>query len=212
MFGRFVRKDGLKSQRFYLDKDTGKVLYPVSRIAWNGSPYFDTDEVVKNGGVTLSFMEAGNWKFQRDSEMRLKTHVTKGGLQYSRLAYIDQVTGYVYTDATNEELWGGKRLPRQVDLENDGYRLLAVNPPSGTIPLPATKTTLSDNPYDRQHGGDHYKGRGLEPMVYILANKLGFCEGNIVKYITRYKDKGGKEDLEKIKHYVDFLIEHHYGT
>jgi hypothetical protein len=40
-----------------------------------------------------------------------------------------------------------------------------------------------------------------------LANNLGFCEGNVVKYITRYKDKGGVDDLRKIKIYVDYLID-----
>lgn len=58
-----------------------------------------------------------------------------------------------------------------------------------------------------QYGGNHYKGKGIQPIEYILANNLGFCEGNVVKYITRWKDKGGIEDLKKIKHYCDFLIE-----
>ena len=47
----------------------------------------------------------------------------------------------------------------------------------------------------------------IQPIEYILANKLEFCEGNIVKYATRWRFKGGTEDLEKIKHYCDFLIE-----
>jgi hypothetical protein len=40
-----------------------------------------------------------------------------------------------------------------------------------------------------------------------MANNLGYCEGNIIKYITRWKAKGGIEDLRKIKQYVDFIIE-----
>ena len=40
-----------------------------------------------------------------------------------------------------------------------------------------------------------------------MANELDFCEGSIVKYITRWRLKGGVQDLEKIKHYCDFLIE-----
>ena len=58
----------------------------------------------------------------------------------------------------------------------------------------------------QQVGGDHYM-TAIQPIEYILANKLDFCEGNIVKYATRWKNKGGIEDLEKIKHYCDFLIE-----
>ena len=63
------------------------------------------------------------------------------------------------------------------------------------------------NPLETQIGGDHYKNRAIQPVEYIHANGLGYCEGAIVKYITRWRDKGGREDLEKIKHYVDLLIQ-----
>lgn len=67
------------------------------------------------------------------------------------------------------------------------------------------------NPLEVQFGGSHYKNKEIQPIEYILANNLQFCEGNIVKYITRWKDKGGVEDLEKIKHYCDFLIQKEKG-
>ena len=60
---------------------------------------------------------------------------------------------------------------------------------------------------DKQIGGDHYKGMAIQPIEYIQANKLRFIEGNIVKYISRWREKNGIEDLKKIKHYVEFLIE-----
>lgn len=60
---------------------------------------------------------------------------------------------------------------------------------------------------ESQVGGDHYKKLKIQPVEYILANNLGYIEGNIIKYITRWKDKGGVQDLEKIKHYCDLLIE-----
>lgn len=62
------------------------------------------------------------------------------------------------------------------------------------------------NPLDVQVGGDHYKKYKIQPVEYIQANRLGWIEGSIVKYATRWRDKGGKEDLEKIKHLVDLLI------
>lgn len=63
------------------------------------------------------------------------------------------------------------------------------------------------DPLAIQVGGAHYKGKAIQPVEYIHANKLGFLEGCIVKRITRWKDKGsGIEDLEKIKHEVDLLI------
>lgn len=51
---------------------------------------------------------------------------------------------------------------------------------------------------------DHYKKGDVE--VIQLTEKLGFCEGNIVKYVARYKDKGGKDDLLKARWYLDRLI------
>jgi len=59
---------------------------------------------------------------------------------------------------------------------------------------------------DRQCGG-HYKKYPIQPIEFITKNNLGFIQGCIIKYICRYKDKNGIEDLKKIKHYVDLLIE-----
>lgn len=47
----------------------------------------------------------------------------------------------------------------------------------------------------------------IQPVEYILRNGLGFCEGNVVKYISRWKMKNGKEDLLKARHYIDILLE-----
>ena len=58
-----------------------------------------------------------------------------------------------------------------------------------------------------QVGGDHYSKRAIQPIEFIAANDLNFMEGSIVKYIVRWRDKGGFQDLEKIKQYVDLLIE-----
>lgn len=58
-----------------------------------------------------------------------------------------------------------------------------------------------------QHGGTHYKDQTIEPWDYALANKLGPLETNIVKYVTRYKQKGGIDDLRKAQHYPQKLIE-----
>jgi hypothetical protein len=60
---------------------------------------------------------------------------------------------------------------------------------------------------NRQVGGAHYRDKGIQPIIYIHANNLGFCEGNVVKYITRWREKNGIADLEKAKHYIELLIE-----
>lgn len=69
---------------------------------------------------------------------------------------------------------------------------------------------MRPNPLDVQVAGGHYKNKKIQPVEYIHANNLGFLEGCIVKRITRWRDKPAKErfeDLEKIKHEVDLLIE-----
>jgi hypothetical protein len=74
-------------------------------------------------------------------------------------------------------------------------------------PCPVCLKPKSTSALNQQAGGSHYKDRAIQPIEYIHANGLPFIEGSIVKYITRWRDKGGVQDLEKIKHYVDLLIE-----
>jgi hypothetical protein len=69
------------------------------------------------------------------------------------------------------------------------------------------KPTISFSALDKQESGTHYKDKGIQPIVYIHANNLGFCEGNVVKYVTRWRDKGGEADLRKAIHYLELLIQ-----
>lgn len=73
------------------------------------------------------------------------------------------------------------------------------------IVLPPT----NDRASDRQVGGSHYKDFPIQPVEFTHANGLNFLQGCIIKRITRYNQEGGKgrEDLEKIKHEVDLLLE-----
>lgn len=60
---------------------------------------------------------------------------------------------------------------------------------------------------DTQIGGDHYKDMPIQPMEFSMANGLDACQHTIIKYVTRFRDKGGVQDLEKAKHVIDMLIE-----
>ncbi len=60
---------------------------------------------------------------------------------------------------------------------------------------------------DVQVGGGHYKDAAIQPIQFIFANKIGFAEGNVIKYVYRYSAKNGIEDLQKAKHYLELLIE-----
>lgn len=63
---------------------------------------------------------------------------------------------------------------------------------------------------DTQIGGEHYKNMPIQPIEYIHKNNLDFFQGNIIKYITRHKSKNGAEDIRKIKHYCDLILELEY--
>ena len=60
---------------------------------------------------------------------------------------------------------------------------------------------------NKQIDGNHYKKLKIQVWDFIIENELPFCEGNIIKYICRYKSKGKITDLEKAKHYIEKLIE-----
>lgn len=72
------------------------------------------------------------------------------------------------------------------------------------------KSTTSISALDKQVSGSHYKDKGIQPIVYIHANELGFCEGNVIKYVTRHKDKNGAADIRKAIHYLELLLELEY--
>lgn len=60
---------------------------------------------------------------------------------------------------------------------------------------------------DIQVGGGHYKNMPIQPMEFSMANNLDACQHTVVKYVTRFREKGGIQDLEKAKHVIDMLIE-----
>lgn len=60
---------------------------------------------------------------------------------------------------------------------------------------------------DMQVGGTHYEQNAIQPWDFIISNNLSYLVGNIIKYLCRYKNKNGVEDLRKARHYLDKLIE-----
>jgi hypothetical protein len=71
---------------------------------------------------------------------------------------------------------------------------------------------VGEDPLDSQIGGRHYKQYPVQPIEYAMANNLNYCQANAIKYITRYRDKGGKEDLLKAIHNIQILIALEYGN
>lgn len=68
-------------------------------------------------------------------------------------------------------------------------------------------TVQIPRPLDTQVGGDHYKSMAIQPVEYIHKNGIGFAEGCVIKYVSRWRQKGGVEDLQKAKHFLELLIE-----
>jgi hypothetical protein len=158
----------------------------------NEKPPCNTCQVVNTIGGGLAF---SNWTTDSDDFWKDKEPVKD---TYQPATEVTPAWPYPetvkpdYTEAPKER-WSTER----VLIPDDGW-------------LDAAKQRMREEApkaLDRQVAGDHYKKLKIQPVEYCHANKLGYCESNIVKYITRWKDKGGKADLEKVKHYVDLLIQ-----
>ena len=103
-----------------------------------------------------------------------------------------------------------------IDESDEALNPWAVNTGDGFPPfagevcetLDTDETPQSTTALDAQVGGNHYKGFKIQPVEYIMENEIPFMEGNVVKYVSRWRDKGGVEDLKKARHYLDMLIEY----
>lgn len=71
----------------------------------------------------------------------------------------------------------------------------------------ATSQPPAPSANDIQVAGDHYKSQQIQPWDFIAANKIGYFEGNVIKYVARWQVKGGVTDLKKAQHYLTKLIE-----
>jgi len=71
----------------------------------------------------------------------------------------------------------------------------------GSLPQTANETQVA---------GEHYRTT-IQHWDYVLANDLGYFEGQITKYVTRWRKKNGLEDLRKARHFLDKLIESESG-
>jgi hypothetical protein len=63
----------------------------------------------------------------------------------------------------------------------------------------------------KQEGGNHYKGCKIQPVEYIRANNIPYLEANVIKYVTRHRNKNGKQDILKAIHYLEMILEMDYS-
>ena len=69
-----------------------------------------------------------------------------------------------------------------------------------------------DSALQTQVGGGHYKDMKIQPVEYIYHNGIGFIEGSVIQYVSRWRRKNGVEDLKKARHFLDLLIEMELGS
>ena len=105
------------------------------------------------------------------------------------------VTKQQFIDAYNERI------------HSEQVALLREQMPSCSEEIPCSFVD-EKSPLDTQIGGDHYTKLAIQPMRYSMENGLDALQHTIIKYVTRFRDKNGIEDLEKAKHCIDMLIEY----
>ena len=89
-----------------------------------------------------------------------------------------------------------------------------INIPYGYFVLhDKTKESKGDmSALNKQEGGDHYKNLKIQPVEYITANNMSFLEGNVIKYISRHSMKNGIEDIKKVIHYCELILQLQYNS
>lgn len=70
---------------------------------------------------------------------------------------------------------------------------------------------MSEKALEKQIGGNHYKNLAIQPAVYCQRNRLPYCESSVVQYVTRHREKNGREDIEKAIHCLELLLDLDYG-
>lgn len=134
--------------------------------------------------------------------------------------FIDTTGKGEYTSKKRFLRWHGVRIvfPDKKNSSAEYYTLgdltkvedVELNHSVGSPPLPIhvpKSVSKEPNPLDTQVGGDHYKSLPIQVVEYNFFNDIPYMEGNIIKYITRWRTKNGIQDLEKAKHYIELLIE-----
>lgn len=108
---------------------------------------------------------------------------------------------------------GDGQCPQCMDAESQGYGILDcicnhIGKPQMKAQQKESIDTAKKSAFDHQEGGSHYKDKAIQPVEYCMANGIGFMEGSVIKYVTRWRDKGGVQDLKKARHFLDLLIEY----
>lgn len=139
----------------------------------------------------------------------MKIQVTTDRYEYMGLMKDSVHDAFVYTNSLGNEEYHFTLNGRKWALSDEDCEEVPV--PNEKLLDVINIALKKESVLDIQHGGSHYKDKGIQPIEYITANKLDFCEGNIVKYASRHKEKNGAEDIRKVIHYAQFILKFEYG-
>lgn len=121
----------------------------------------------------------------------------RGGTQPAET--IDQTVEVRYRDGRH---WTGEARYVIWGVQNERIDVIAYR-----VVEQAAEKIETTSALQVQEGGQHYKDMKIQPVEFIHANGIGYFEGNVIKYVSRWKNKNGVEDLRKARHYIDLLIE-----
>ena len=120
--------------------------------------------------------------------------------------YLDPLNVYVVEEDQTKPAW--LRILGLGDWRAERFAPLQPAPGYGFTPAVEAELKGHSAAKDTQVGGSHYTDMKIQPIEYILANNIQFPEGNVIKYVSRWRAKGGVKDLEKAVHHLTLLIEH----
>lgn len=125
---------------------------------------------------------------------------------FIRLNNIDKIEAEII-----KAVIGFAKTGEKILLDKADEQLTAlINEKKDFVPISTKEETTqkeAKSALDYQVGGNHYHQMAYQPLSFIMELGLNFCEGNIVKYVARYKFKNGLQDLKKAQHYLKFLLE-----
>lgn len=177
----------------------------IAKLTNNSTDY---DETTKAANMISYVIKQGGFK---KCDSHLVSTLEKVKLYYTDEAYFKRNDNAQQHLTTKIPTAKEHHEPKTYGTDNVEHEAVAV---TTIIKESAVKESLTTEPathktsaLDTQEGGDHYKLMKIQPVEYILANNIGFAEGSIIKYVSRWKNKNGIQDLKKARHFLDILIE-----
>ena len=141
--------------------------------------------------------------YRAGAEIKIHNIYREGNTVYARVTILNYLASNHSTPVPVEQLCG-EATPNK-ELRGENPEKCAFVSEESIDGLRTSDTKLFE--LKTQVGGNHYAKCAIQPIDYIIANRLDYLQGNVIKYVTRYKNKNGVEDLEKAAHYLRIMIE-----